>query len=270
MQNGKFYRSVMLFLIPMLYSFKTRYKGNVGISAWGVKYFLPVFFISYGLQGFSFVRFALGLLFLYSLYEIGYIQNDCETIKREDKPTMRISSYELSFYEKNKVLIYMIRSFEFIVWLSLLYVSGTPIFMLLYGLMTLPFFFLYNWIRNGFCLVVHLMLMLFRYSVPVFFSVNYFSIKVLLFMLAVYPLTLFVERSVKGKFGYRNAFFSKYLMREYADRYNFRVNYYAVLFVITVVLVCSSVFSYMFLIPVGILLFTSIINAKNDKLHYSK
>ena len=62
----------MLFFIPMLYSFKTRYKGKVGISAWGVKYLLPVFFISFGLHGFSLIRFVLGLLFLYGLYEIGF------------------------------------------------------------------------------------------------------------------------------------------------------------------------------------------------------
>ena len=59
-------------------------------------------------------------------------------------------------------------------------------------------------------------------------------------------------------------------MREYADRYKFRVNYYAVLFVITVALAYFSIFSYIFLIPVGILLFTSILNAQNDKLHYDK
>lgn len=260
----------MLFFIPMLYSFKTRYKGKVGISAWGVKYLLPVFFISFGLHGFSLIRFVLGLLFLYGLYEIGYIQNDCETIKKEENPTMRISSYELNFYEKHKVLIYVVRFLEFIVWWGLLYVSRTPILMLLCGFMTLPLFFLYNWIRNGFCLVVHLLLMLFRYSVPVFFSINYFSLKVLLFILVIYPLTLFIERSVKGKFDYRNAFFSKYLMREYADRYKFRVKYYTVLFVITVALAYFSIFSYIFLIPVGILLFTSILNAQNDKLHYDK
>ena len=261
---------MILFFIPMSYSFKTRYKGKVGISAWGVKYLFPVFFISLGLQGFSLIRFALGLLFLYGLYEIGYIQNDCETIKKEENPTIRISSSELNFYEKHKVLIYTVRSLEFIVWWSLLYVSGTSVLMLLYGFITLPLFFLYNWIRSGFCLVVHLLLMLFRYSVPVFFSVNYFSLKTLLFILAIYPLTLFIERSVNGKFGYRNVFFSKYLMREYADRYKFRVNYYVVLFVITVMFVYFSIFSYMFLIPVGILLLTSILNTKNDKLHYDK
>lgn len=260
----------MLFLIPMLYSFRTRYRGKVGFAAWGVKYFVPVLFISLGLPGFSFSRFLLGVLFLYCLYEIGYIQNDCETIKKETNPTMRVSHEYLSFYEQNKRLIYFVRVLEIVVLWGLLYVLGTSIGLLFYGLATLIVFFLYNSVRSGLSLVIHLILMLFRYSVPIFISVNYLSLETLLFILVIYPLTLFVERSVKGKFGYRNVLFSKYLMHEYENRYVFRVKYYAVLFIVTGAMACFSTLPCVFLIPVCILLLTSIFNARNDKLHYGK
>ena len=260
----------MLFLMPMLYSFHTRYKGQVGISAWGVKYFIPVLFISLGLCSFSSIRFILGVLFLYSLYEIGYIQNDCETIKKENNPTIRLGFDDLTFYEHHKVFIYIVRLLETVVLCCLLYDLGISVVALLCGLMTLPVFLLYNKVRSGFSLAIHLILMLFRYSVPVFISIGYFSLKVLLFILVIYPLTLFVERSVKGKFGYRNTFFAKYLMHEYEDRYIFRVKYYVALIVLTVFFICFSVFPYTFVIPVGILLLTSILNVKNEKLHYER
>lgn len=267
MQNSK---SLIFFCMPMLYSFRTRYKGKVGISAWIVKYFIPIFCFGLCTCNFSFCNFVFGLLFLYSLYEIGYIQNDCETIKKEEEPTLRISETELRLYEQKKVYIYIIRILQILLWGYILYQSGVSLYLLIYGFLTLPVFILYNNIRNGFCLFIHLILMMFRYSVPVFISSNKFSITILIFILFIYPLTLFIERSVKGKFGYYNSFFSKYLMHKYNDRYSFRVKYYIVLFFFTIHACYYLSLSVMFIIPVIILLVTSIVNVHNSKLHYDK
>ncbi len=255
----------------MLYSFKTRYRGITGASAWVVKFLVPVLFIAYGIDGFECCRFVFGLLFLYSLYEIGYIQNDCETVKRETTPTLRISPDDMAFYEKHKRFVYFVRLFQTVLWGSvLLFVCRTQVWLLFYGLLTLPVFLFYNHLRNGFCLAVHLLLMLLRYSVPVFLSANIFNGVALVFILFVYPLTLFIERSVKGKFGYRNHFFVKLFMHDYADRYAFRVKYYVAMLLLTAAAVCMSLLPIVYVAPVLLLLFTSILNARCGRLRYDK
>jgi len=66
------------------------------------------------LQGNDFTVSAIvvSLLFtalIYTVYEIGYIANDTETIKHETNPAMRLTANELAYYERHKHLIYGFR-----------------------------------------------------------------------------------------------------------------------------------------------------------------
>lgn len=265
------YKSIAIFVLPMSYAFATRYKGITGISAWVIKYLLPVMFLSCGLEGFDAARFILGLLYLYSLYEIGYIQNDCETIKKETNPTLRITEEQLVAYESHKKVIYLLRFVQIALWGEvLLLLCESNVRLLLYGLVTLPVFLWYNHVRSGFSLVIHLLLMMLRYTVPVFLATNSGSAEATVFLLFAYPITLFIERSVKGKFGYRNHFFSKWLMHDYSCRYAFRLKYYAIILVVTAVTVWRALLPYTCVVPIALLLFTSLLNVRSKRMRYDK
>lgn len=264
------YRSGVMFFIPMVYSFKTRYKGKVGFFAWLVKYFIPVLLTCVGLKGVSVYHFFIGMLYLYSFYEIGYIYNDCETIKKEKNPTLRISEKEEAFYEHNKYPIFMVRCCYAILFGCLLFFFNTNIDLLVYGFLTLPVFILYNRIRSGICLFIHLILMMLRYTVPVFIAINRYEIVCFVYIFFLYPLTLFVERSVKGKFGYKSKFLSTYVMHTYEDRYVFRLKYYLVIFIASIIFYFVTVIPVVYIVPPSLFLLTSWMNIRNTKLHYNK
>ena len=79
------YKGLVLFTLPMYYAFHTRYQGMTGVFAWLVKYFLPCFFVAFASDTFSWSLFALGLIYVYQFYELGYIQaarNMMEMIKK--------------------------------------------------------------------------------------------------------------------------------------------------------------------------------------------
>ena len=269
-QTGIIYITLMMFCLPMCYSFWTRYKGKNGVFAWLVKYLVPVATMGYVHPSYSFCSFVIGLLYVYSLYEIGYIQNDCETVKSEKNPTMRLTDDSLTVYESHRIYIYMIRILQILLWACLLICSGVSISIVLYGFLTLPTFLLYNKVRNKSSLFIHLLLLIFRYTVPIVICINTFCPTCLCFIFILYPLTLFVERSVKGKFGYQNQFFKKYLMHDYSERYVFRIKYYSILCVITIVCVVYNILPYIYLLPVMLLLLTSIISRNHKNLHYEK
>ena len=261
---------MMLFCLPMCYSFWTRYKGKNGIFAWLVKYLVPVSVLGVVHSSYSVLLFVVGMLYVYSLYEIGYIQNDCETIKTETNPTMRLTDKSLAVYERYKMLIYISRVLQVLLWGALLLLCGVKPWIVVYGFLTYPVFVVYNKVRNRASLFIHLLLLFFRYSVPVIVGINEFCPVCISYMLLLYPITLFVERSVKGKFGYRNNFLVKYVMHDYSERYAFRVKYYSILLVISIVCAACQLLPYIYLLPVFLLLLTSIMSRNHENLHYEK
>ena len=264
------YKSIALFTIPMIYSFYTRYKGVAGFFAWLIKYFLPCLLVSLVYEDFSIFHFFGGIVYIYEFYELGYIQNDCETIKKESNPTLRLSQDELSVYERYKFYCIIIRLIEITIISYYLFTSGVKISILLVYACTLIVFIIYNNVRNGFCLVIHLVLLMLRYSAPLVIAINRFDVLPISLLFFIYPITLFIERSVKGKFGYRNIFLSRYILSSYEERYIFRIRYYACLLGIFVLLVFIMNYSPLLVIPVVLLLLSSIITHKNKKLQYNK
>lgn len=102
-----------MFFVPLLYALETRFlkRSKLGAIVWTTEFLLPTI-IALWLVKYNFAEWyywIVSILSVYNLYEIGYIQNDCETIKREQKPTLRVSTKELLFYEKRKYSIYGLR-----------------------------------------------------------------------------------------------------------------------------------------------------------------
>lgn len=257
--------SKLYFYIPSLFAKYTRYKGEKGMLAFFFKYFLLVFLASLvHYQNFDFIRLLLAILFMYSLYEFGYIQNDAETIKKEVSPTMRLTNDDLCFYETHKYSIYIIRIIWVIGLFAILLRFNTPLWELCYSLLIIPVFFFYNIIRSKWNLHIHILLMFLRFSVPIFISSLYVDFALSLWVLFIYPLVVFVQLSVKGKFGYKNVFFMKFIMPKY-DKHSihiFRVKYYVTFTIIICVLSIFDIISYWYLLPTIYYSLFTIVSAK--------
>ena len=102
------------FYVPILYSLKTRFlrRSSYGFIVWATEYLLPLM-IAFGVVKayYNIIPIVVSIIAVYNFYEIGYIQNDCETIKKELNPTLRLNYKYLEFYENHKTSIYIFRVF---------------------------------------------------------------------------------------------------------------------------------------------------------------
>ncbi len=110
-EMGSIYAGVLMFYVPVLYAIRTRFLKDKTGNFWLAEYLFPVLlsFLLANIEPISISQMLLSVACVYCFYEIGYIQNDCETIKKEESPTLRLSEDELKIYERNKWNIYMTR-----------------------------------------------------------------------------------------------------------------------------------------------------------------
>lgn len=219
----------MVFLyIPFLYTFHTRLLSLASKFAWFTTFIFPVLLVCFYFKLDLF--FSILLIFLvYSSYEIGYIFNDCEVIKKEKNPTKRLSEQELLFYESHKWKILFVRFLGLIFLNSIVlffyYDFFIPVFLLCF-LILLTYFF-YNNIRNNLNLPIYSILVYLRYFA--FFSFVEKDLFLASTLFLVYPLCVTLEFSSKSRF-----LTSKYIKINNFDK--FRVVYYFYLSVFALIL----------------------------------
>ncbi|ATB14029.1 hypothetical protein FCY82_05560 [Escherichia coli] len=198
---------MFMFYLPFVYYYKTRLRYLHKLLSWMLIYLFPLFFSCYLSSNYSIsiLSFCLFIILVQSLYEVGYIQNDCETIKKEDSPTLRLTSVEFQYYENNKFLIYSSRLvFSFILSVLLSYFVSSLVWAIWF---ILPIFYVYNNVRNRFNLILHFLLVFCRYCLPVLcLTGNY---QVTLMMIFVFPLLNLIERMSEKKFKFQ--FISRFL-----------------------------------------------------------
>lgn len=200
---------------------------------------------------FNILRFIVSFFYLYTIYEFGYIQNDCETIKKEKEPTLRLKSDELDYYEKYKTVIYIWRVLLLIIVSSLLFVGlQVSIHLLLIPLMIIPVFYIYNIIRGWQNLYLHLLLMTLKHITVVFITLNMISLPALFWLFLFNPLPFFIELNVKGKCGYQNDLFKKLFIHTYDSHHIhlFRVYYQFFFLILSCVFVMIHFFPLYYLI----------------------
>jgi len=178
---------------------------------------------------YNLINLVVAFIMVYDLYEIGYIENDCETIKYEKNPTMRVSQLELDYYNSNRYKIYLVKIITALICtVFLLVVEGGDCCYVVFPWLLSPLYLVYNRIRNRWNLPIHAMLMHIRYYAPVLISIQLFSWIDALAFLFVYPLRVMIELSVKGKFGgYQNVFVKQYILHDYLNFQQYRLKYYA-------------------------------------------
>lgn len=254
---------MLMFFVPLLYALETRFlkRSKYGVVVWATEYLIPILISFYLIHmGFcGWINWLIDILAVYNLYEIGYIQNDCETIKKEISPTLRVSSEELWFYEKWKILCYGFRILLGIITSSYFLSIGTDVRTLFIFWLIVPVYLIYNRIRGRINLYLIFPLTLYRYVVPlVLLNTNsYRESVVLTVVIAAYPFLKWVEVCAGGK-SLPQEKWTKMFLNSFDARFRFRIKYYSVL---TLACICLCYFheivAWLWVLPMYFLLLRS-------------
>jgi hypothetical protein len=272
----KFY--MYKFVIPFYYLTYSRLKSLPEKLSllWIYPIFLMVFlFAFYQVDVIpNFLSFLMALVAWMSIYEIGYMENDALTIKKEAYPNLRINQEGITFIEENfwkitlvRLLFFMSLSFNlyfFNLWniqQILLFV-----FLVILGRFT---FYLHNRIRSRWNIITYFFLCLSKYWVfPILYLGLYHGIAPYWIILICFPVLRTIEHAVKPKYKI------KWLKKMVGTLDNFRVKYYALVLGIAVLISFYSGYTrvfiyasaYFFIFRVGILLLIGTGNFSRESL----
>ena len=239
---------MLKFFIPVLYTIETRYASNFckGVALFSLIYLIPQYIlkICFASQC-SILIWAISIILVLDLYEIGYIENDAETIKREIKPTKRLSDEELNFYERHKIVIYILRIFLALILSIIVFlyydISIYSILIVAVLWMLLPLYIIYNSIRNIWNIPLLTILTSYRCIMPLLLCMGH-SINIpslaegIIYAYLVYPFPTILQQCVMGKFGIEINILKKILIADFSNRNLFRIKYYGFLTFVFVVL----------------------------------
>lgn len=198
------------FYLPFFYTLKTRLNGiSRQFVAWLFTFLIPVALLSV----YVFFHFAcidlvsaiivvpIGLMMIYDAYEIGYIVNDAEVTKKELNPTLRLTNFEVEYYEKNKFKIYSFRLFFLVLLFCAVFVFDVEIAILalVASVLILSAYGVYNNIRSRWNIPIYAALVYLRYFGLISFFIG---IQNSLFLFVVYPLLCLIEFSKKSRFSF--------------------------------------------------------------------
>lgn len=216
----------LIYYIPGYYALYTRHPKLKDVERLVLTYFVPiVLFLSW--HKYSSFFLVLAFMLVYDLYEIGYIENDCETIKKEKNPTLRVSQQQLLYYNDHKKLIYTIKVIVAIFIIGALYVKGSNLIIAISPFILIPLYLIYNRIRCKWNLLLHAFLMHIRYYCPILIATQVFVWQDFIAFMFLYPIRVIVELSVKGKFGgYQNQLVKRYILHDYSNFQQYRLKYY--------------------------------------------
>lgn len=263
-----------IFYLPILYTYITRLRTPLKSLSWGCIYVIPIIYLlfwqntqwSISITNILFV--LLAIVTVYNFYEIGYIQNDTETIKNEHEPTSRLLAEMLGYYDRHKELIYLQRIVQgllliFCLWLLKAELTGCILFFSSMVFLLLVYQF-YNHIRGHWNMVLYFILVSIRYCSPLLLFPDNLSWSLFFLALMVFPIIKTTEfRSTKPAEITTNIYFRKYIIKFNKNRITgYRVMAYTVLSLIASLLCWIGFFSfldvclilYMFLFRCGLYL----------------
>lgn len=250
-----------LFFIPLWYTYATRLRTVPRAISLFIIYFIPVGILFYFQQPENVASFrfwlsaVLAILGVYTVYEMGYIQNDTETIKLEKHPTMRLSSQQLEFYIIHHTAIYLFRILLICIISTILYILTGLLSIICYlgGLAIIwGVYQIYNRTRGDITMLLYFLLVSLRYIVPLLLFPECLSWNIVILALMIFPIpktTMF--RSECDKNVKTNIYFREYILKWDIKRLSgYRVIIYLFLFIIGYILFIVGYFpiSYVYLI----------------------
>ena len=162
----------MKYIYPFFYTFLYNRKGLEGWAYFFEFYVLLLMFVLLFMQNsFDIVYFLVSITSVMAIYELGYIENNTQAIKKEKNPSIRHTEKELLFLEENYHRIAFFR--YLITFFLILGISFyTNVIGLIVGLIAVRIsFYLYNEVfRQGMInRIIFLILRFLRYYVPISF-----------------------------------------------------------------------------------------------------
>lgn len=233
----------IMYYLPLYYGIKTRAKGIFHKMSFMTNILIPNLFFSafYSSQGYNSIQqFLIGIMAfiaMYSVYEVGYLQNDTFTIRLEERPTIRLDAIENKYIQENvlKIIAVKIITALFIPFLACYYFNISIINLFLLCISLLGLFLAYsifNSYRNINCLYSIFFILIFKYCSSPLLSIE---IENVLPMLAAGTFCIPVERTII--FAALGKYTEKF--KHVIDIDAFRVKYF---FIITLVMAGMSFF----------------------------
>lgn len=227
------------FYLPYYYFIYTRTNSIYKVFSWFMIYFVPISIYLSLNYSVNLLEIFIYLTAVYTVYEIGYIWNDAETIKREKKPTLRLSTSELKYYYKNRWKLYPVRlviTFILLIVYHILY--GEWIYLATNLFLILLTYAVYNNIRSRANLLLHLVLVSLRFS---FIGYALVGEDAFIALFLAFPLLNFIERASQDRFNI--PYFQKNI---FANKKSGRYLYYFVLMILALLLDIESFSAYLF------------------------
>lgn len=220
-----------IFYLPFWYSKQTRFRTITRFFSWVIIYLIPVslsfLFVYPEFRYINLFKSLLAILLVYNLYEIGYIYNDAETIKKEISPTLRLDYLQLQYYENNKKNIYCFRFLvALLITFALSFNDGSWVFLLI-SWAIIPTYALYNTVRSRLNIPLHFILVTLRYCSPVLLFTGMSDVFIFLFMILLFPLINTLERCTERRFDFD--FFNDFFL---TNKKSGRYLYYFILLII--------------------------------------
>lgn len=210
-----------VYMIPFAYGWKTRAQTALDKLSFFILWILPVWFVC-GMP--LSLRFIVGAIAEYALYEIGYIFNDFFTTKRERKPNHRLPESQRKEIEKQ--LIPMIAVRVTVVVLSLLYLRSQ------YFTAALAYvgvaFALHNTVRCNWNILTYFLLCLGKYmALPALFVPDRLS-EACLALLLTFVIPRTIEHAAKPK--YYVPFLKRFPRHQFRAVYGLVVAFFAAVY----------------------------------------
>lgn len=198
------------FLLPGYYYFYSRLPRKSEQVSWLIVFpllvLLGILFVSDRNPFTVIAIYIIANICWLNFYEIGYLENDAITIKREKSPTLRIPDQEIMFIQANfkklSFLRMLIGIFLLIIIYSLIEYTLSFYLFVLAILLARVFFYLHNNIRNRLNIITYHFLSTTKFFVfPLLLVPNKEQLAPLLIALYFsFPLPRTIEHAVKTKY----------------------------------------------------------------------
>lgn len=233
----------MKYFFPYIYGFETRAKSIFYKVSFAAYILIPNFlilFLYYGASGISeqLINFMLAFTAMYSVYEIGYLQNDTFTVKIENEPSYRLKKEQRDYVERYALLLIAFHFGEAVVLAVILYIRQTPYlwsFVLMLCMLYVAYAF-YNSFRNKSNIIAIFFVLLGKYcAVPMLFIPLKGNAVYYITLILAIPLYRTIEMAMAAKrYGLNVRIFSPSCI----DRT--RVIYYLIMFLGAFVLMAQN------------------------------
>lgn len=194
-----------IFYLPFAYFFGTRVITGTARVSWCMIYFVPLLLVlvcfSPSLDLAVIIQLFFAAVCTYTIYELGYIENDTVTIRDEALPTLRLGALQLEYVSDYWVVILLVRLLT--AGLLLSYLSSAEGFVpYLLSLISLCVVFpLYNRQRGPINAWLHPLLVTARFCGPLMLLLP--ELSVFLYSLLVFPVLNVLERAREPRYGFK-------------------------------------------------------------------